>query len=68
MRLLVRGVKRPLNVSVQCSHDADACHHGRAGVLYNQRHGFDRGLPFRDLLFGRRQLLDMFYGVLKVTS
>ena len=26
--------------------------------------GFDRGLPFRDLLFGRRELLDIFRGIL----
>ena len=29
----------------------------------NQEQGFDRGL--RDLLFGRRQLLDIFRGILK---
>ena len=27
--------------------------------------GFDSGLPFRDLLFGRRQLLDIFRGILE---
>jgi hypothetical protein len=34
-------------------------------MLDDQQHGFDRGLPFRNLLFGRRQLLDIFRGILK---
>jgi hypothetical protein len=51
--------------AVQRPHHADASHHGWAVEFHDQEHGFDRGLPFRDLLFGRRQLLDIFSGILE---
>ena len=43
MRLFLRWVKRSLNVSVQCSHDADASKHRRPIELNDQEQGFDRG-------------------------
>jgi hypothetical protein len=52
----VKEIKLPNDVPVQSPHDADARHHGRAGVLYDQQHGFDRGLPFREILFGLGKL------------
>jgi hypothetical protein len=45
-------------------HDADARHHGRAYVRRLEA-SFDRGLPLRELLFGRRKLLDVSRRVLK---
>ena len=65
MRIFARGIKLPNVAAVQSPHGADAGHHRRAGVLDDQQHGFDRGLLFRDLLFGRRQLLDIFRSILE---
>ncbi len=63
MGILARGVRRQLNVSVQCPHDADARHHRRAVELDDQEQGFDRGLPLVEQLLGRGELLDVFGGV-----
>ena len=52
MRILARGIKLPLNVSIQCSQHADARHHGRAVELDDKEQGFDRGLPLIEILFG----------------
>jgi hypothetical protein len=40
-------------------------HHGGAVELDDQQHGFDRDLPFRDLLLGLGELLNIFRGILK---
>jgi hypothetical protein len=50
---------------VQGPHEADASKHRRAAVFDNQEQRFDRGLPLRDLLFGLRQLLDIFGSILE---
>jgi len=52
MRVLARGIKLLNVAAVQCPHDADARHHGRAVELDDQQHGFDRGLPLVEILFG----------------
>jgi len=65
MRILARWVKRPFDVSVQCPHDADTRHHGRAAELDDQEQGFYRGLPFLKQLLGLGKLLDIVRGVLE---
>jgi hypothetical protein len=61
-----RRIKHPLDVTVQGPHDADAREHRRAAVAFgDQEQDLDRSLPFLDLLFGLRQLLDISGGVLK---
>ena len=45
MRVFPRSIKLPLDVSVQCSHDADARHHGGAAEFDNQEQRFYRGPP-----------------------
>jgi hypothetical protein len=47
--------EHPLDVSVQCLHDADARHHRRPAVTFgDQDQDFNRSLPLLDLLFGLR--------------
>jgi hypothetical protein len=50
---------------VQRPHDADARHHGRAVMFDDQKHCFDRSLPFIELLFSLGELLDISGGVLE---
>jgi hypothetical protein len=52
-------------VSVQCSHHANARHHGRPVEFDYQKQGFDRGLPVVEQLLGFGKLLDVFGGVLE---
>jgi hypothetical protein len=59
------SVEHPLDVAVQCSHDANARHHGRAVEFDYQDQGFYRGRPLLELLFGLGQLLDIFRRVLQ---
>ena len=42
MRVFARCIKLPKVPAVQRSHDADACHHGRAVMFDDQEHRFDR--------------------------
>jgi hypothetical protein len=50
----------PLDVSVQCPHDADARKHRRAAFAFgDQDQRLDRSLPLLDLLFCLRQVLDI---------
>jgi hypothetical protein len=65
MMILARRIKHPLDVTVQGSHDADAREHRRAVLVDDQKQGLDRSLPFLDLLFGLRQLLDISGGILE---
>jgi len=44
MMILARGIKLPNVAAVQCPHDADARHHGRAVEFDDREQGFDRGL------------------------
>jgi len=53
----------PNVAAVQCPHDADARHHGRAAKLDDQEQGFDRGLPLIKILFGLRQAGDVVAGI-----
>jgi len=62
MLVFARGFKLPLNVSVKCPHDADVRHHGRA-VEFDKEPGFDRGLPFLEILLGFRQAGDVVAGI-----
>src|SRR6202048_3384854 len=50
---------------VHSPHDTDARKHRRAVMFDHQEHRFDRGLPFREVLFALRELLDIFGGVLE---
>jgi hypothetical protein len=52
MLIFAIGIKHPLHVPVQCPHDTDACHHGRAVELGDQKQGFDGGLPVLEILLG----------------
>src|SRR5258706_7500026 len=66
MRIFARRIEHPLDVPVQCPHNADARHHGRAVVLDDQEHGFDRRLPLGEILLGFGQLHhDVTGGVLE---
>ena len=63
MMILARR-EHPLDVAVQCPHDADARHHRRAPVAFgDQDQDFNGSRPLLDLLFGLRQLLDISGGV-----
>jgi hypothetical protein len=65
MRVFAVWIELPHDMTVQCLHDADLRKHGRAVLFDDQKHRFDRSLPLCELLFGLRQLLDIFGGVLK---
>ncbi len=65
MMVFAIRIKHPLDVTVQGSHDADAREHRRAVLVDDQKQGPDRILPFLDLLFGLRQLLDISGGILE---
>jgi hypothetical protein len=65
MRVFAIGIENALNMPVQSPHDADARHHGGSVILDDQEQRFDRGLLFRGLLFGLREPLDIFGGVLE---
>jgi len=65
MGIPARGIKRPNVAAVQCPHDADARHHGRAIELDDQEQGFDRGLPLIDVLLSFGKLLNIVRGVLE---
>ena len=59
MRVFPRSNKLPLDVSVQCSQQANARHHvGPLNSTTQER--FYRGLPFLELLLGLWKLLDIF--------
>jgi hypothetical protein len=68
MRVFPRSIKLPLDVSVQCSQEANTRHHGRAVEFDDQEQGFDRGLPLLEILLGLGKLLDIVRGVFEVTS
>jgi hypothetical protein len=51
MRVFAIWVELAHDMTIQGPHDADARHHGRAVVIHDQEHRFDRSLPFRALLF-----------------
>jgi hypothetical protein len=56
----------PLDVAVQGPLDADPSEHRRAAVAFgDQDQDFNGCLPFLDLLFGLRQLLDISGGILE---
>src|ERR1700730_10100152 len=65
MRVFAIGIEHALAVSVQGPHDADPREHRRAADRRDQEQRFDRCLPFLDLLFGLRKLLDMSGGILE---
>jgi hypothetical protein len=57
------------DVTVQGAHDADPREHRRAAVAFgDQDQDFNGSLPFLDLPFCLRQLLDISGGILRVTS
>jgi hypothetical protein len=63
MRVFARRIEHPLDVAVQCPHDADAHHHGRPVELDDQEQGFDSGLPFLlAILLSLRQFHDVVGG------
>ena len=58
--------ERALDVTVQRLHDANPRKHRRAAVAFgDQDQDFNGSLPFLDLLFGLRQLLDISGSVLQ---
>jgi hypothetical protein len=63
MRVFARCIEHPLDVAVQCPHDADAHHHSRPVELDDQEQGFDRGLPFLEILLSLRQFHDVVGGI-----
>ena len=66
MMLFAIGIEHAFNVPVKRPHDADARHHRRAAVAFgDQDQGLNGCLPFLDLLFGLRQLLDKSCGILE---
>jgi hypothetical protein len=68
MDVFTRCIKHPNVPAVQCPHEADARKHRRAVIVDNQKHRFDRGLPFLELLFGLRKLLKYLAASSRVTS
>jgi hypothetical protein len=66
MMLFPIRIEHPLDVAVQCPHDADARKHRRSAVAFGDHdQRLDRSLPFLELLFGLWQLLDISGGILK---
>jgi hypothetical protein len=62
----VRRIKHPFDVAVLRPHDADPRQQGRAAVAFgDQDQDFNGRLPFLDLLFCLRQLLDISGGILE---
>jgi hypothetical protein len=61
--------EHPLDVPVQRLHNANPRHHRWAAVAFgDQDQDFNGSLPFLDLLFSLRELLDKSCGFLDVTS
>jgi hypothetical protein len=58
-------IKHALNVSVQCSHDADAREHRRASQFRDQQKRLHRGLPFVRVVFCLGQLGDVVASILE---
>ena len=61
--ILARSIKLANVAPVQCPHDTDARHHGRAVELDDEEQGFDRGLPLLEMLLGLRQFHDVVGGI-----
>ena len=58
-------IEHALNVSVQCSHDADPGEHRRATGFSDQDQDLHRGLPFGGGVLGLRRLGDLVAGILE---
>jgi hypothetical protein len=65
MSILAIRIEHPLDVAVQRSQHTDACMHQKVAAFSGTDQALDGGLPFVELLFGLRQLLDIFGRVLK---
>ncbi len=52
-------IKLPNVAAVECPHDSDARHHGRTVEFDDQEQGFDRGLPFLEILLSLRTPLSL---------
>jgi hypothetical protein len=66
MMIFAIRIEYPLDVTVQCPHDADARHHRGAAVAFgDEDQDFNGSLPLLDLLFGLGQLLDISGGILE---
>ncbi len=63
MLLFAIGIEDPFNVPVQCPHDTDARHHGRAVEFDDQEQGSDRSLPLLEILLILRKLHDVVGGI-----
>ena len=59
------GIKHPLNVTVQCPHDANPREHRWPAQLNNEQQAFHRGLPFGGVVLRFRKLGDISAGVLQ---
>ena len=56
MRTLARRIKHPLDVPVQRPHDADPRKHRGPTALGDEDQRLHRGLPFRRVVLGFREL------------
>src|SRR5258708_7014786 len=65
MMLFAIGIKHPLDVSVQRTHDPDAREHRRFARRRHQDQGPHRCLPLRSLMLGLRKLGDVVAGILE---
>ena len=65
MRVFPRSIELPLDVSVQCSQQANTRYHGRAVEFDDQEQGFYRGLPLLEILLSLGKLLDIGRGILE---
>jgi hypothetical protein len=63
MRVFARRIKHPLDVPIERPHHANARHHCWPVELDDQEQGFDRGLPFLEILLGFRQAGDVVAGI-----
>jgi hypothetical protein len=65
MGIFARRIEHPLDVAVQCTHDADPGEHRRAAECRDQDQGLHRGLPFRRSVLGLRKSRDVIAGIFK---
>src|SRR5258708_35329393 len=65
MLFLARRIKHPLDVAVQCSHDADPREHHRAAVRRDQDQRLHRVLPLGGLMLGLGERGDELASILQ---
>jgi hypothetical protein len=65
MMIFARRIERPLDVPVQCPHDADPREHRWAAERRHKDQGFHGRLPFRGFVLRFRKLRNVGAGILE---